>query len=217
MYLLFVHIKKWSESWPLFWITLSLSKQMKLLKWVKLTHYLWKRPQNRHKCISDINVFCCIWMKIHLVVFVSYLNLQKCVEKTPQTEKFIYSFLNFIICESLHKGRLSCLVCMGLVFALAVKQSSVQKAGYYREGLCHHQRLVLKQRNEQLKYVQNNDPPCHAGIPFLYRVSWEFKKKLKGERTYNEQKWNILFKSYCSFCFLWGLCLYKYILPKSSV
>lgn len=82
---------------------------------MKLTHYLWKRPQNRHKCINDINVvFCFIWMKIHLVVFVSYLNLQKCVEKTPQTEKFIYSFLNFIICESLHKGRLSCLVCMVL-------------------------------------------------------------------------------------------------------
>lgn len=91
------------------------------------------------------------------------------------------------------------LVCTGLVFALAIKKSSVQTAGYYREGWCCHQGWVLKQGSEQqelLKYLQNNDPPCRAGIPFLYSASWEFKKKLKGEFRYKEQKWNILFEPY---------------------
>lgn len=94
-----------------------------LLKWVSLNFYLWKGPQARHKCINYINfVFCFIWVKIYLVVFVSCLDLAKMTE----IEKGIYSFPNFIICEALHEGRLGCFVCMGLVCALAIKQSSVQ-------------------------------------------------------------------------------------------
>lgn len=110
-----------------------------------LAHYLWKRPQARNKCINYRNfLFCFIWMKVYLVVCFSYLNFAKMHGKDPTNSS---SFPSFILREALHEGRRSCLICVGLLFMLAIKQPSVQNARYYREGWCHHQGFVLNQGN----------------------------------------------------------------------
>lgn len=145
---------------------------------------MYERPRNRHKGINCVNfVFCFMWMKFTLAVFVFYLNTTAvCGKDHTNWEMFFSQFGDAWGLSWSQTWLLGVGGSRGSTDHWAAVGESLQRASCPTRDCC-----LSRWATEQHTHLQNKDPPCHAGLPFLYRVSWALEKKLNGESRYNKQ------------------------------
>lgn len=131
-------------------------------------------------------MFCFMWMKFTLAVFVFYLNTTAMCGKDHTSWEMFFSQFGDAWGLSWSQTRLlgvggSC-GCTDHWAAMGTEGKPQQRGSCPTRDWC-----LNRWEQEQQTHLQNKDPPCHAGLPFLYRVPRALEKKLNGESRYNEQ------------------------------